>query len=301
MTKGNPAKLILRFAFPIIITNLGQQFYMITDAAIVGRGVGVEALAAIGCTDWTYWVVLWSVSAMTQGFATFIARYFGQQNYKMMNRSIAMSISLSLAIALLFTGLGIALAKPILSLLETPKAILFDAVTYLTTMLAGTVIITGYNLFSAMLRALGDGKSPLTIVVGTRGFAKKPIDILKHQLGFDRTNIFGRRLPFVLLEDAREIMDRGESDKCGDFGKRTISFSQIPLGGLNSFAIDIGNDRASTFLFEGVAQGGLICAEQKAKLLKANRYGIVFINVLTYFVELGARRWGRRTDMRVFS
>lgn len=108
-------------------------------------------------------------------------------------------------------------------------------------------------------------------------------------------------MPFVLLEDAREIMDRGESDKCGDFGKRTISFSQIPLGGLNSFAIDIGNDRASTFLFEGVAQGGLICAEQKAKLLKANRYGIVFINVLTYFVELGARRWGRRTDMRVFS
>ena len=71
---------------------------MITDAAIVGRGVGVEALAAIGCTDWTYWVVLWSVSAMTQRFATFIARYFGQQNHKMVNRSIAMSIILSLAI-----------------------------------------------------------------------------------------------------------------------------------------------------------------------------------------------------------
>lgn len=144
MTKGNPAKLILRFAFPIIITNLGQQFYMITDAAIVGRGVGVEALAAIGCTDWTYWVVLWSVSAMTQGFATFIARYFGQQNYKMMNRSLAMSIILSLAIALLFTGLGIALAKPILSLLETPKAILFDAVTYLTTITESDRLRNGY-------------------------------------------------------------------------------------------------------------------------------------------------------------
>ncbi len=165
MTKGNPAKLMLRFAFPIIITNLGKQFYMITDAAIVGRGVGVEALAAIGCTDWTYWVVLWSVSAMTQGFATFVARYFGQQNYKMMNRSLAMSIILSLAIALLFTGLGIALAKPILNLLETPKAILSDAVIYLTTMLAGTVIITGYNLVSAILRALGDGKSPLMAMI----------------------------------------------------------------------------------------------------------------------------------------
>jgi len=108
-------------------------------------------------------------------------------------------------------------------------------------------------------------------------------------------------LPFVLLEDAREIMDRGESDKCSDFGKRTISFSQIPFGCLDSFAIDVGNNRTSTFLFESVAQGGLIRAEQKAKLLKANRYGIVFINVLTYFVELGDCRWGGRADMRAFS
>ena len=161
MTKGNPTRLMLWFALPIIITNLGQQFYMIADAAIVGRGVGVEALAAVGCTDWTYWVVLWSVASMTQGFATFVSRYFGKQDYKMMNKSITMSALLSLIIAAVFTLLGLVFAKPILMLLDTPEAILGDAVTYLSTMLAGTVVVTGYNLTAAILRAFGDGKSPL--------------------------------------------------------------------------------------------------------------------------------------------
>ena len=71
MTQGKPAKRMLTFAVPVIFTNLGQQFYQIVDAAIVGRGVGVDALAAVGCTDWTYWLILWSMSVMTAGFATF--------------------------------------------------------------------------------------------------------------------------------------------------------------------------------------------------------------------------------------
>ncbi len=152
---------MLGFAIPIIFTNLGQQLYMIVDAAIVGRGVGMNALAAVGCTDWTYWVILWSVSVMTQGFATFVSRYFGKQDYKMMNKSITMSAVLSLIIAIFFTVIGLIFAKPILLLLDTPSHILGDAVIYLSTMIAGTVIVTGYNLSAAILRAFGDGSSPL--------------------------------------------------------------------------------------------------------------------------------------------
>ena len=81
MTIGNPAKLILTFSLPLILTNIGQQLYMIADASIVGLGVGVKALAAVGATDWTYWVVLWTITTMTQGFATFISRYFGEKDY----------------------------------------------------------------------------------------------------------------------------------------------------------------------------------------------------------------------------
>ena len=80
MTRGNPAKLILTFAFPLILTTLGQQFYMIADSAIVGRGVGVKALAAVGAPDWSYWVILWTITTMTQGLATFVSRYFGEKD-----------------------------------------------------------------------------------------------------------------------------------------------------------------------------------------------------------------------------
>jgi len=165
MTRGNPAGLMLKFALPVILTNLGQQLYMIVDAAIVGRGVGVDALAAVGCTDWTYWIILWSVQVMTQGFATFVSRHFGSQDYGRMNKCITMSSILSLLIAILFTLAGVILARPVLTLMDTPAAILDDAVIYLSTMAAGTIVVTGYNLAAAILRAFGDGKSPLLAMV----------------------------------------------------------------------------------------------------------------------------------------
>ncbi len=165
MTTGSPIRLMLMFALPVIITNLGQQFYMIADAAIVGRGVGVDALAAVGCTDWTYYVILWSVSVMTQGFATFVARYFGKNDYERMNKAITMSALLSLLIAVIFTATGLVFARPILELLGTPEKLLPDALTYLSTMVAGTVVVTGYNLSAAVLRAFGDGKTPLIAMV----------------------------------------------------------------------------------------------------------------------------------------
>ena len=146
MTQGNPVKLILSFAFPLILTNIGQQLYMIVDAAIVGRGVGVKALAAVGCTDWSYWVILWAVTMMTQGFATFISRYFGMRNFQAMNNAVANSTVLCLVVGTILTVAGLLAVKPLLQLLQTPADILPDAVTYLSTMVAGTLIITAYNM-----------------------------------------------------------------------------------------------------------------------------------------------------------
>ena len=121
MTTGSPAKHILNFAVPLILTNVGQQFYMIADAAIVGRGVGVKAFAAVGATDWCYWLILWTV--------------------------------------------GVLAAKPLLRVLNTPEDILSGASAYLTTMVAGTLIVMGYNMTAAILRSLGDGKTPLTAMI----------------------------------------------------------------------------------------------------------------------------------------
>lgn len=165
MTRGNPVKLMLSFAVPVILTNLGQQFYQIADAAIVGRGVGVDALAAVGCTDWIYWMILWSMQVMTAGFATFVSRFFGKRDYRQMNRAIVISAALSGGIALVLTVVGLITARPLLRLLGTPENILRDAVVYLSTMIAGTLIMTAYNLSAAILRAFGDGRSPLIAMI----------------------------------------------------------------------------------------------------------------------------------------
>ena len=167
MTEGNPYKLMLKFAIPVILTNLGQQLYQIVDAAIVGRGVGVDALAAVGCTDWTYWMSLWSISIMTQGFATFVSRYFGKNDPVKINKAITMSVYLSLIISAIFMLVGVIGARPILVLLRTPteRNILSQAVTYLTTMMCGIIIVALYNLASAILRAFGDSKTPLAAMV----------------------------------------------------------------------------------------------------------------------------------------
>ena len=94
MTVGKPAQLILTFAIPLIIGNLGQQFYMIVDSIIVGQGVGVKGLAAVGATDWTYWLFLWTIQALTQGFSIPIAQRYGMGDSKGIKKALSMSIIL---------------------------------------------------------------------------------------------------------------------------------------------------------------------------------------------------------------
>ena len=165
MTKGSTLKLMLTFAIPLILTNLGQQLYMIVDAAIVGRGVGVRALAAVGSADWSYWLILWTVAGITQAFATFVSRYFGDKNYHDMNKTIAMSCIISLVVGIILTASGLAAARPLLIALDTPGDIIDDATVYLVTMISGTLVVTAYNMASAILRALGDGKSPFVAMI----------------------------------------------------------------------------------------------------------------------------------------
>ena len=197
MTVGNPAKLIIRFAIPLIITNLGQQFYMMVDAAIVGRGVGVRALAAVGSADWTYWLILWAVTSLAQGFSVFVSRYFGEKNYRSMNKTIAMSVLLTAAVGGTLTIAGLFLAKPVLLLLDTPADIISDAYVYLVTMISGTLVVSAYNMASSVLRALGDGKTPLIGVV-IAAFLNIGLDLLFVMVF--RWGVFGAAFASVLAQ-----------------------------------------------------------------------------------------------------
>lgn len=165
MTVGSPTKHILKFAFPLILANMGQQLYAVADASIVGRGVGVKALAAVGATDWVYCMILWAVINLTQGFSTFVSRYFGEKNFAKLNKSIAMSTLLSGFISIFLTVAGILAALPLLNLMNTPTDIIGQATAYLVIMIGGTVVVTAYNLASSVLRAFGDGKSPLIAMI----------------------------------------------------------------------------------------------------------------------------------------
>ena len=165
MTSGKPAKLLLLFSFPLILGNLGQQLYMIVDAIIVGQGVGVEGLAAVGATDWTYWLALWVIQGTTQGFGILIAQYFGAGSREKMRKAIAMSIGLCAGTGVLLTGICLLIARPMLRLLQTPENIFNGASAYLLTMFAGILIVMAYNMAASVLRALGDGRTPLIAIV----------------------------------------------------------------------------------------------------------------------------------------
>ncbi len=165
MTEGNPASLIVSFALPLIVANLGQQLYMIVDAIIVGKGIGVGALASVGATDWSYWMILWAVQAMTQGFAISISHRFGEGNREQLKKTVAMSVQLCLVIGIFLTVVCMLSAKPLLLLLQTPDDIFHGAFSYLLTMFAGNLVVIAYNMASSILRALGDSKTPLSAIL----------------------------------------------------------------------------------------------------------------------------------------
>ena len=89
MTQGNPTKLIFFFAIPLILGNLFQQLYMLVDTIVVGQGVGVQALAAIGAADWLSWMVLGLVTGLTQGFSILFSSFSEYRSYKLKMRKHA--------------------------------------------------------------------------------------------------------------------------------------------------------------------------------------------------------------------
>ena len=182
MTVGRPGRLILTFAVPLIIGNLGQQFYMIVDSIIVGQGVGVKGLAAVGATDWTYWLFLWTIQALTQGFSIPVAQRYGMGNSSEVKKAISMSIFLCGVLGLALTALGLSSIFPLLHILKTPGDIYDGASSYLRVMFGGLLAVMAYNMASAILRAFGDGRTPL-IAMAIAAVTNIALDLL-FVLGF---------------------------------------------------------------------------------------------------------------------
>lgn len=161
MTSGKPLKLLVSFALPLMFGNIFQQLYIIVDTIVVGKGIGVNALAALGAVDWFNWMVLGVSTGFTQGFSILIAQYFGGKKHEDLKKALAMSVFLSTLIAVATLAASQIFAKPMLIFLNTPEYILEDALSYVRVAFCGILVVMAYNLLAAILRALGDSKTPL--------------------------------------------------------------------------------------------------------------------------------------------
>lgn len=165
MTTGNPVKLILLFSIPLLIGNIFQQFYSMVDTIIVGRFIGVEALAAVGTTSSMVFLVNGFVMGLTSGFAVLISQKYGAKDEVGVKEAVASSIILSIIATILVTFISVLSAKPLLTLMNTPSNIMKNASTYIIILYAGNIAIIFYNMMAAILRALGDSKTPLYFLI----------------------------------------------------------------------------------------------------------------------------------------
>ena len=165
MTSGSPIKLIIAFSIPILLGNLFQQFYSMVDTAIVGRYIGVEALAAVGSTGSLTFLIVDFALGLTAGFAVPIAQTFGANDHKKMRHYVAMSIYLCIFLTLVLTVLSVWLTRPLLELLNTPADIIDDAYAYLVIIFAGLGATVFYNMIAGILRSIGDSKTPLYFLI----------------------------------------------------------------------------------------------------------------------------------------
>lgn len=161
MTEGAPGQLIFTFALPLMVGNVFQQLYTVVDTMVVGKYLGVGALAALGAADWMNWMMLGIVQGFTQGCAIRMAREFGAGDYARLRNVIGNAGVLSALFSLLLAGAGQLAARPVLVLLQTPGDILGDALLYLRIMYLGVPVMMAYNLLACVLRSLGDGRTPL--------------------------------------------------------------------------------------------------------------------------------------------
>lgn len=161
MTHERPLTLLLRFMIPVCLGNFFQQFYNVADSIIAGRFLGVNALAAVGSTGPLIFLVIGWLNGLTSGFAVLVAQCFGAKKFDRMRQYIAMSVYLCVAVVVVMTAGLMATNNLVLSLLHTPGELFHDVAAYMNIIYAGLAVTAAYNGAAAVLRAIGDSRSPL--------------------------------------------------------------------------------------------------------------------------------------------
>ena len=165
MTTGSPVKLLFSFALPLMFGNIFQQLYTIVDTAIVGQGVGILALAALGTVDWLNWMMLGIAQGFTQGFCIRMAQKFGAQDLDGLKQTLGTSIMLTALVAIAGTLISQLGLPTFLRWMQVPDYLTASATLYSRIIMGGFCAVCFFNLCSSTLRAVGDSKTPLVAMV----------------------------------------------------------------------------------------------------------------------------------------
>ncbi|MCE0510698.1 MULTISPECIES: MATE family efflux transporter [Microbacterium] len=164
LTTGRPWRVILAFSIPLLLGNVVQQLYQFADAIVVGRHLGVTSLAAVGATGSLLFLLLGFAWGLTSGFAIPIAQAFGARDDAAVRRSVATGVFLSAITSVILTVAAPLLAGPILALLQTPAELMPEATTFTQISFLGASATMFFNYLSAIIRAIGDSKTPLVFL-----------------------------------------------------------------------------------------------------------------------------------------
>jgi len=165
MTKGDPLKLVLWFSVPLLIGNIFQQLYNLADIVIVGRLIGLNSLAAVGSTAPLFFMVMFILVGLTNGFAIVTGQRFGAKDFDGVRKSVGTSLILSFGFTFIFTIFVLLSLEKILILMNVPFEIFRESYDYLYIIIWGMWSTNLYNLLSSIIRALGDSKTPLYVLI----------------------------------------------------------------------------------------------------------------------------------------
>ncbi|MCL2866683.1 MAG: MATE family efflux transporter [Clostridia bacterium] len=164
MTRGKPSSHIVRFALPLMGCYALQQLYTLADGIVIGRLLGVQAFAAVGTAGFLVWMVISLVMGFTQGFGTRMAQRFGAGDTEGFRQSAAMAVWIAIAVVSVIMAVGLGTARSLLLLLNTPEELIANALIYLHCIIAGLPACMAYNLYGALLYAVGNSRTPLLAI-----------------------------------------------------------------------------------------------------------------------------------------
>ena len=180
LTEGDPARLIFFFALPLVAGNMMQQLYAFIDTLIVGRFLGVNSLAAVGCTGSLMFLTLGFIMGFCTGVTIYTGQRFGAGDAQGVRRSAAACVVLGILVVLTLTAIILPLTRSLLLLMETPAEIIDGAQDFISIVFAGLTIFLLLYLQNCLIRSLGDSTTPTIFLAVTLAInvALEPVAIL---------------------------------------------------------------------------------------------------------------------------